>query len=134
MGTRHFFQCHWDICCDKVSAIILCILREEESLKNINETLLVLISKAKGPSSLSQLRPPCSVLYKIASKVLSNRLKLILPHNISEEQLAFVLGRLITDNIMSAYECLRFMKRNKAKKNRLCTLKLDMMKAYDRME
>ena len=53
---------------------------------------------------------------------------------ISESQSAFQYSKAISDNILVAFELLHHMKTQKSKKADFMTLKLDMSKAYDRVE
>jgi len=66
--------------------------------------------------------------------VLANRLKVILPYIISESQSAFQFDKAISDNILVAYETLHHMKTKNSGKIGSMALKLDMSKAYDRVE
>lgn len=69
--------------------------------------------KKQSPETMVDLRPIslCNVVYKVASKVIANRLKEVIGLLISENQSAFIPGRLISDNIMIAYEVMHYMKR-----------------------
>lgn len=57
-----------------------------------NETTIVMIPKVENPDKVAQFRPIslCNVVYKVISKILSSRLRVILPDIISHHQSAFV--------------------------------------------
>ncbi|XP_043817361.1 uncharacterized protein LOC110625615 [Manihot esculenta] len=65
---------------------------------------------------------------------LASRLRSVLPNIISEMQSAFVGGRLITDNVIVANEMVHYMRGLRMGKVGYAALKLDITKAYDRLE
>lgn len=112
------------------------MLNQNASIFYVNDTYITLIPKVKDAQTVGGFRPIslCNVSYKIVAKILANRLKGILPIIISPTQSAFVLGRHITDNILIAYEALHSLSHRSYGSHRYMTIKLDMSKAYDRLE
>jgi hypothetical protein len=74
------------------------------------------------------------VIYKLISKVLAKRLKVVLPDIISCYQSVFIPGRMINDNILVAYETMHFMQTRMWSKVGFMGIKIDMSKTYDRVE
>ena len=102
----------------------------------MNDTYICLILKVKSPQKITEFRPIslCNVVYRLISKILANRLKRVLDAVIDELQSAFVPGRLITDNVLVAFETMHCIDQRKKGKKALMAIKLDMSKAYDKVE
>lgn len=97
---------------------------------------MVLVLKKEGAFQMRDLRPIAlrNVLYKIMEKVLANRLKGVLPQLILEKQSTFVPTRGITYNVIVAFEIVHLMRRGRLKGEGEVALKLDVSKAYDRVD
>ena len=104
--------------------------------EGVNNTAIVLIPKIEQPLELKDYRPIslCNVVYKVVSKCLVNRLRPVLDEVVSEEQSAFIQGRMITDNALLAFECFHAIQKNKVANKAACVYKLDLSKAYDRVD
>lgn len=91
-----FYKQFWSIVGEDLIKEVRGFLEGGPMPEGWNETVVVLIPKVPQPERIKDLRPIslCNVVYKIASKVLANRLKQILPEIISLNQSAFVPGVL----------------------------------------
>jgi hypothetical protein len=117
-----FYQVHWDLVENDVCDAVRSFLGGADIPEGFCDSVIVLIPKVTNPKHLSKFRPIslCNVLYKIASKVVANRLKIILPDIVSEFQSAFVPGRLFTDSALIVYECLQTVRRQRNKSPFFC--------------
>lgn len=131
-----FYKRFWSMLGDDLTKEVLQAVNTCSIPDGWNDTAIVMIPKVNSPEKVTQFRPIslCNVVYKVISKMIAARLKIILSEIISTTRSAFVPGRMITDNILVAYECFHTIKKKKNGKEGLCAIKPDMHKAYDRVE
>ena len=131
-----FFQKFWNVVGLDITKMVLNVLNLNMPMDEINKTNITLVPKIKNPTRMKEFRPISlsNVTYKLISKVLANRLKAVLPQIILENQSAFLSERLITDNILVAFEVMHYLEHKKEGKESYMAIKLDMSKAYDRVE
>jgi hypothetical protein len=101
--------------------------------RSLNSTFLVLIPKENNSVSFNDYRPIslCNLIYKVISKVISNRIKPFLERSLSAEQLGFLKGRRIQDAIGAAHESIHSIKQKNLK---ALVMKIDLKKAFDSID
>lgn len=112
--SAFFYQHFWEsVGCD-ITEMVRRFFRDGVLEDGINNTNICLIPKKLNANKLVNFRPIslCNVAFKIITKILAKRLKRILPSIISETQAAFIVGRIIPDNIMIAHELLHALNSN----------------------
>lgn len=131
-----FYQKNWEILQHDVFQAVSSFFLTDNIGEFVNETIVSLIPKIPDLESISQLRPIscCNFIYKVISKVMVSILKPLLNKLISPQQSAFVGGRLIQDNLMVAQEAFHYLRKKRASNNCGFAIKLDMNKAYDRVD
>jgi len=130
-----FFKNYWHIIKKDLFNGVSEFFTNCKMLKEINHTFIKLIPKVPNRSKTNHYRPIslCSTIYKTISKILVNRLRPLLEKLISPFQSAFIPGRSIHDNILLTHEIMHKFKNLKTKTSWVA-VKLDMKKAYDRLE
>ena len=99
----------------------------------MQQAIITLIPKKGDLNKLKYWRP-ISLLcldYKILTKILSNRLKNILPKIISEEQTCFIPKRTIFNNLFLIRDIITL---TKEKNTKLYILQIDQEKAFDKID
>lgn len=102
-------------------------------LRKFNATTVALIPKVTGADELSKFRhlSCCSTIYKVIARLLKRRLKLFVPEVVQNNQVGFIKGRYLCENVLLASEMVTgFHKRGPT--TRGC-LQIDLMKAYDNL-
>ena len=84
-----------------------------------HEMHIILIPKMENLEKVTDYRPInlCNVAYKLTSKAVANRLKLVLQDIICENQSAFILERLIINYVLVAHELMNHINRKKKGRN-----------------
>ena len=74
----------------------------------------------------------CNVIYKVISKIISNRLKVTFPDFIALNQSAFVKGGLLIENFLLATELVKDYHKDSISSR--CALKTDISKEFDTVQ
>lgn len=129
--TAEFYKAAWPIIGPDFLVSVKSFFMTGFMPHGVNATILSLVPKSTEAKSIKDYRPIacCNMLYKVISKLLANRLKMVLPEAMVPNQSAFIKGRLLLENVLLATELVKDY--HKQGISPRCAFKLDISKAFD---
>ncbi|XP_071719503.1 uncharacterized protein [Rutidosis leptorrhynchoides] len=124
-----FFKKFWDVIKVDLVEVINWFWEKEVISRGCNASFVTLIPKKVDPLGLGDYRSISLIgsYYKVVAKILSNRLRKVIPSLVGVEQSAFIKGRFILDGALIANETVDFVK---AKHKKASGLKVNYHKSY----
>ncbi|GJU93037.1 RNA-directed DNA polymerase, eukaryota [Tanacetum coccineum] len=125
-----FFRKFWHVVGNDLCAAVTWFSEHYYFPSGCNSSFIALIPKCLDPKTVGDYRPICLIgsIYKVVTKILANRLSLVISDLVSEVQTAFLPNRQILDGPFIITELLA---RCRHKKQKAMVFKVDFAKAYD---
>lgn len=119
---------------EKLFDFVRKIWNNPSEIEAFNKTNICLIPKVEQPQRVIQFQPMSfyNTTYKVATKVVVDKLKISIPKLVSPYQHGFVLGRNTNENIIIVKEVFHNMHKMKDKK-RYFVIKVDIPKSNEKL-
>lgn len=130
-----FFQRCWNKVTDNLTIAIKHLFSSSQISESCKKFLICLVPKVKNPEHLKLFRTISlgNTSYKIVTKIIASRLSSCLQNLINPVKAAFLPGSRAADNIVVVQEALN-SDRNSLLKEGCMVIKIDLEKAFDRLE
>jgi hypothetical protein len=128
-----FYQKFWELVKPEILSMFNDFSKGELDIYRLNFAMLTLIPKEADADVMRKFRPISllNCIFKLFTKVITNRLALIMDKIISHNQTAFIKGRYILESVVTAHEVLHSVHKSKDK---VIVLKLDYEEAFDKVD